>query len=114
MGMGGGTLLIPLLTLFASTEQRLAQAVNLVAFIPMSVIALIIHIKNKLVSFKYFWWISIPALITSIIGALFVKKIENKILKICFGSFLIALGIIQLVFLIIDIVRKYKKSKKNR
>ena len=52
MGMGGGTLLIPLLTIFAGMEQHAAQALNLIAFVPMSVVALGIHIKNKLVDFK--------------------------------------------------------------
>ena len=46
MGMGGGTLLIPLLTLAAGVEQHLAQAINLMSFVPMSIVALIIHKKN--------------------------------------------------------------------
>ena len=53
MGMGGGTLLIPLLTLATGTEQHVAQAINLIAFIPLSVVALIIHARNKLLDCKY-------------------------------------------------------------
>ena len=49
MGMGGGTLLIPLLTAFTSLDQHYAQAVNLLAFIPMSVVALIVHIKKVII-----------------------------------------------------------------
>lgn len=48
MGMGGGTVLIPLLSIFYAVEQHTAQAVNLIAFIPMAVVAIIIHIKNGL------------------------------------------------------------------
>ena len=51
MGMGGGTLLIPLLTLCAGVEQHLAQAINLIAFVPMSIIAVCIHKKNGYVCF---------------------------------------------------------------
>ena len=36
MGMGGGTLLIPLLTIFCGVEQGIAQGVNLLSFLPMS------------------------------------------------------------------------------
>ena len=36
MGMGGGTVTIPLLVLFAGVEQKLAQAANLFSFLPMS------------------------------------------------------------------------------
>ena len=52
MGMGGGTLLIPLLTIFLSIEQKTAQSINLLAFIPMALVALIIHFKNKMVMTK--------------------------------------------------------------
>ena len=44
MGMGGGTLLIPILTIFLDVEQKNAQAINLVAFIPM---AIIVKYKEK-------------------------------------------------------------------
>lgn len=47
MGMGGGTILIPILTIFFSVEQKSAQAINLVAFIPMAIISLVIHIKTS-------------------------------------------------------------------
>ena len=50
MGMGGGTLLIPLLTFFLDVSQKNAQAINLISFIPMAVIALILHAKNKLIN----------------------------------------------------------------
>lgn len=35
MGMGGGTLLIPVLTIFFSVPQKIAQSTNLLAFLPM-------------------------------------------------------------------------------
>ena len=40
MGMGGGTLTIPILTIFLSFQQLRAQGVNLVAFLPMAIIAI--------------------------------------------------------------------------
>lgn len=43
MGMGGGTLLIPLLTLGLDVPQQTAQLLNLLTFIPMSAFALIVH-----------------------------------------------------------------------
>ena len=49
MGMGGGTLIIPILTIFLSFSQLQAQGINLVAFIPMSIVAIILHSKNKLI-----------------------------------------------------------------
>ena len=34
MGMGGGTLLIPILTIFFALSQTLAQGINLFSFLP--------------------------------------------------------------------------------
>ena len=50
MGMGCGTVLIPLLSIVCGVNQHTAQAINLISFIPMAVVTLIIHIKNKLVN----------------------------------------------------------------
>ena len=47
LGMGGGTILILLLSLFMGVEQHVAQATNLVFFIPTSIAAIIINIKQK-------------------------------------------------------------------
>ncbi len=119
MGMGGGTLLIPLLTLFTATDQHLAQAVNLIAFIPMSVVALIIHIKNKLVEFRFVPITALPAVTASVLASLLSKRVEGDALGMYFGIFLMCLGVYQLVSAIIVLVKKKKlkdgkKSKENR
>lgn len=119
MGMGGGTLLIPLLTLFTATDQHLAQAVNLIAFIPMSAVALIIHIKNKLVEFRFVLITALPAVTASVLASLLSKRVEGDALGMYFGIFLMCLGVYQLVSAIIALVKKKKlkdgkKSKENR
>ena len=119
MGMGGGTLLIPLLTLFTATDQHLAQAVNLIAFIPMSTVALIIHIKNKLVEFRFVLITALPAVTASVLASLLSKRVEGDALGMYFGIFLMCLGVYQLVSAIIVLVKKKKlkdgkKSKENR
>lgn len=119
MGMGGGTLLIPLLTLFTATDQHLAQAVNLIAFIPMSAVALIIHIKNKLVEFRFVPITALPAVTASVLASLLSKRVEGDALGMYFGIFLMCLGVYQLVSAIIVLIKKKKlkdgkKSKENR
>ena len=44
-GMGGGTILIFLLTFLSGIEQHVAQATNLIFFIPTSIVAIIVKIK---------------------------------------------------------------------
>ena len=47
LGMGGGSILILILTTFMSVNQHIAQAANLIFFIPTAVTAIIVHFKNK-------------------------------------------------------------------
>jgi uncharacterized membrane protein YfcA len=46
MGIGGGVVLIPVLTLFLGFEQKIAQGVNLMYFIPTGAAALWVHYKK--------------------------------------------------------------------
>lgn len=112
MGMGGGTLLIPILTLLLSVGQLEAQAINLIVFVPMAIVTLIIHIKNKLVDFKKLIY-SLPlALVLAVIGALLVKKIDESILKTTFGVFMLIVGVVFLVkTLLMSIVDKLSDHK---
>lgn len=113
MGMGGGTLLIPLLTLCAGLEQHLAQAINLMAFIPMSIIALAIHKKNGYVCFKHAAPVSAIALVGAVGGSFAARYAGGYELKACFGAFLIALGIVQAAKLIKAAVKKHKAEKSD-
>ena len=113
MGMGGGTLLIPLLTLAAGIELHAAQSINLIAFIPMSVVALIIHVKNKLVDGKYLLWVALPAVAASVPASLLIRRLGGKILSRFFGGFLILLGGYQFASIIVSKVREYRAAHKN-
>ena len=95
MGMGGGTILIPVLTIFFDVEQKQAQAINLVAFIPMAIASLIVHVKNKRVETKGILWIIIPATVLSLAGSMVAQAINGEILKRIFGGFLLLLSVAQ-------------------
>lgn len=112
MGMGGGTLLIPILTIFLGMEQKSAQGINLLVFIPMSLVALIIHIKNKLVDFKVGIPIMISGVIFSIIGSLTANSLSNNNLRKFFGGFLLVVGVYQGIQIILSLKKEKKKSKK--
>lgn len=95
MGMGGGTILISVLTIFFDVEQKQAQAINLVAFIPMAIASLIVHVKNKRVETKGILWIIIPATVLSLAGSMVAQAINGEILKRIFGGFLLLLSVAQ-------------------
>ena len=106
MGMGGGTLLIPLLTLLVGFNQLEAQGINLIAFIPMSIVALILHFKNKLVRVRQTYWLAIIGAIVSLLSALIAVNMNNSALKKIFAVFLIIIGIWQSVELIKELKNK--------
>ena len=95
--MGGGTLLIPLLTIFYGVGQHAAQAINLISFIPMSIVALIIHFKNGYVETKNVLWMIISGIVTCAASCFLASVIKGDILKRLFGAFLLIIVVCQFV-----------------
>lgn len=98
MGLGGGMVLIVYLTVFAGFSQLVAQGINLVFFIPIAIISLVLHTKNKLVEWKK----AVPAVFWGtaavIISAWLANRIEQSLLSKAFGIFLILMGMKELFF----------------
>ena len=109
MGMGGGTILIPALTIFLGANQHVAQATNVVSFLPMAAIVLPAHKRNGLLRTEDILSIIIPAVITTVLGGLVMSALPADILRKLFGAFLIALAIKQF-FPLIEEVKKSRKT----
>ncbi len=92
MGMGGGTVTIPLLVLVGGVPQKVAQCANLFSFLPMSAGALTTHANNGLLQTRGVLWVIIPAVLLSAIGATVASYLPSEILKRGFGGFLMALS----------------------
>ena len=112
MGMGGGTFLIPILTIFLCVDQLLAQGINLLVFLPMAIVVIVIYARKKLIDFCGWWLVSLPACLVCIVGALCALKMPIVLLKIIFGSFIILLGILQIIVLILQSRKSIKLHKK--
>ncbi|MBE7074307.1 MAG: sulfite exporter TauE/SafE family protein [Clostridiales bacterium] len=100
LGMGGGTLLIPLLSIFLNTKQKLAQGINLLSFLAMAIVSLIIHFKNGFVKVKGTLIVMIFGVIFSLLGAFIVHYVEAGVLRRIFGAFLCVLSFFQIVKII--------------
>ena len=108
-GMGGGTILILILSVFIGIDQHVAQATNLIFFVPTSITAIITTMKEKLIN----WEIGIPVAISGVIGAIFGAKISVNMdvnrLKKYFGIFLILITIYE----IYSLIKQYKIDKNS-
>lgn len=93
MGMGGGTILIPALTIFLGVEQHVAQATNLIAFLPMALFTLNVHRKNGLLKTKGLAVTVVPALISSVLAGFLAVLLPSFALKKLFGAFLVGLSV---------------------
>ena len=93
LGMGGGTILIFLLSTVIGIEHHTAQASNLFFFIPTSITAIIVNIKNKNIDFKLAKIIIICGVIGAIIGAKLAVLTNVDDLKRYFGIFLLIIAI---------------------
>ena len=107
MGIGGGAILIPALTIFLDIGQQKAQNINLLYFLPTAIFALIVHKKNGNIEKK-----GLPSLILwgipgSITGALIAVKIDANYLKKGFAVFLLLMAAYELS-------KGYKKWKEKK
>ena len=109
MGLGGGTILILCLSMFIGVEQHIAQATNLIFFIPTSIIAIITNLKSKYIDFKIGVPIAISGVIGAVIGAMYSNKTDVQNLKRYFGIFL---GVIA-IWEIYSIIKQYRFHKKT-
>lgn len=109
-GMGGGTILILVLSVFLGVEQHIAQATNLIFFVPTSIVAIIVAIKEKLVEWKIGIVIGITGIVGAIIGAIIMSKLEVNILRKCFGVFLSVIALYE----IYSLIKQYKFFNKKK
>lgn len=110
LGMGGGTILILLLSLFTDFKQHLIQGSNLVIFIPTSITAIYMNIRHKTIDYKLSFIFIFFGIIGAIVGSLLSFKFESGTLKKFFGIFLIIIAI----FEIYTFFKQYKFKGKRK
>lgn len=96
-GVGGGTLLLVYLTAFAGVEQRLAQGINLLYFLPAALLSLPAHWKNGYVEKSALLPAVGAGLLCAALGAWAATTMDVGLLRKCFGGFLVAVGLWELL-----------------
>ena len=113
IGMGGGTILIFLLTTFGKMEQHIAQATNLLYFIPTAISAIIVNYRDKNIDLKLAKEISIFGIIGAVIGAMISVNIDVEKLRKLFGIFLVIIAIHEIYTLLKEYKHYKKRNNKN-
>ena len=97
MGIGGGVILIPALTLIFKFKKKIAQNINLLYFIPTAIIAIFVHSKNKTIEKQGLFKIIIFGIIGAIFGSIIAINLNGEILRKIFGWFLLIMGISEIL-----------------
>jgi uncharacterized membrane protein YfcA len=105
-GIGGGTILVLVLTLFMGYGQTEAQGINLVYFLPSAVSALVSHIKNKRIDWKVSVAAGASGVASALLAAFLATKTEPAKLSRYFGFFLLSIAVSE----ICSMVKERKNS----
>lgn len=96
MGLGGGFVLLIWLTLFENMQQRTAQGINLLFFLPIALISVIMHLRAGLIDKKLVLSMIPGGMIGAILGTLGSQAIGNDLLRKLYALFLLAFGLREL------------------
>lgn len=95
-GVGGGTLLLLVMTLFLGVDQTTAQGINLLYFLPTAGVALLSHRKNGLLE-KAVVKAAVPTGLAAAAAAAWVATaVDVAVLRKPFGLFLLYSGVMML------------------
>lgn len=108
-GIGGGSLLLLYLTIFAGMSQYQAGGINLLYFIACAPAALYSHIKNKLVVGSAVKWAVIIGIPVSVAAAFAASFVNTDLMRRLFGAFLLYIGVKELFT-----KRKQKGTKEEK
>ena len=92
-GVGGGTLLLLAMTLFLGVDQRTAQGINLLFFLPTAAGALVCHWRGGYLDKPTLKAAVPPAVILALAGAWTATAVDVELLRKPFGVYLLASGI---------------------
>lgn len=113
LGMGGGVTLILLFSIFTDISQHIIQGINLIFFIPTSIMAIYMNVKNKNIDYNTAKIIIISGIIGAIAGANLSFKIDNENLRKYFGIFLLFIAIFEIYSFFMQYILKKNENNKS-
>ena len=113
IGMGGGTVLIVLLTIFLGLEQHIAQATKLIYFVPTAISAIIVNYREKNIDIKLAKMISFYGAIGAAIGAIVSVNTDMQNLRKVYGIFLAIIAVHEISTLIKEYKLRRKRNTKS-
>ncbi len=92
LGIGGGTVMVPLLVLVAGLGQHQAHATSLAAIVPIAVAGALAFGLELDIDYRLALLLALGALVGAPLGARLMARLEEGPLKILFGVLLIVVA----------------------
>ena len=98
MGLGGGSVLIIYLTVFAGAEQLAAQGINLIFFLPTAAVAVFIYSKKGIIKWREILPVMIFGVVGTLISGWLVGFLKAELVKKLFGGVIAFYGFYEIFF----------------
>jgi uncharacterized protein len=96
IGIGGGLVFVPILTIGFRVTQTVAQGTSLAAIVPTALVGGITHLRQGNANVAAAWWLGGAGVVGAIGGALLAVHLESAILARVFGVFYIGAALLLL------------------
>ena len=93
LGVGGGTVMVPLLVTFLAFSQHRAHATSLAAIVPIASVAVVVFGAEGVVEYDTAALLAGGAILGAPLGAKAMACVGERSLEAAFGMFLVAVGI---------------------
>lgn len=93
LGVGGGTVMVPLLVAFAGFSQHRAHATSLAAIVPIAAVAAAVFALEGVAEWGTAALLAAGAFVGAPLGARVMAALGERSLEAAFGAFLVAVGL---------------------
>jgi uncharacterized membrane protein YfcA len=87
LGIGGGAILVASAVVFMGVGQHAAQAAALAAMIPIAVVGVAKHHRNKMINYTVVPYLAAGLILGGIVGAYVANSISETLLRQIFSLF---------------------------
>ena len=96
IGIGGGLVFVPMLTIGFRVTQTIAQGTSLAAIVPTALVGGVTHLRQGNADVQAAVWVGAAGILGAIGGALIAVHVESTVLARVFGAFYIASALLLL------------------
>jgi len=93
LGIGGGAVMVPAMTLLMGLTQHMAQGTSLLVIIPTAISGSVTHFRMGNIRLQTAAWLSAGGVVGAVAGALLALASPDAILRLLFGGYLAFTGL---------------------